>query len=46
LTQFAVIFSAIIHDVDHPGIPNAQLVKEKASIAQKYKNVSIAEQNR
>eukprot|EP00980_Cylindrotheca_fusiformis_P022732 scaffold9661_cov104-Cylindrotheca_fusiformis.AAC.1 len=25
LTQFAVLFSAIIHDVDHPGVPNAQL---------------------
>jgi hypothetical protein len=29
LTQFAVVFSAIIHDLDHPGVPNAQLVMEK-----------------
>jgi hypothetical protein len=46
LTQFAVVFSAIIHDVDHPGVPNAQLVKEGASLAETYKNVSVAEQNR
>jgi hypothetical protein len=46
LTQFAVIFSAIIHDLDHPGIPNAQLVKENSEIANRYQNVSVAEQNR
>eukprot|EP00980_Cylindrotheca_fusiformis_P011409 scaffold2642_cov120-Cylindrotheca_fusiformis.AAC.18 len=43
LTQFAVVFSAIIHDVDHPGVPNAQLVKEKSRCAQIYKK-SVAEQ--
>ena len=45
LTQFAVIFSALIHDVDHMGVPNAQLVKEKSFIANIYKNRSVAEQN-
>eukprot|EP00980_Cylindrotheca_fusiformis_P018348 scaffold5995_cov113-Cylindrotheca_fusiformis.AAC.4 len=44
LTQFAVVFSAIIHDVDHPGVPNAQLVKEQTRNAQIYKK-SVAEQN-
>eukprot|EP00980_Cylindrotheca_fusiformis_P012967 scaffold3236_cov66-Cylindrotheca_fusiformis.AAC.33 len=44
LTQFAVVFSAVIHDVDHPGVPNAQLVREKSRNAQIYKK-SIAEQN-
>eukprot|EP00980_Cylindrotheca_fusiformis_P001922 scaffold437_cov111-Cylindrotheca_fusiformis.AAC.20 len=43
LTQFAVIFSAIIHDVDHPGVPNTQLVKENTRCAQIYKK-SVAEQ--
>eukprot|EP00980_Cylindrotheca_fusiformis_P010570 scaffold2349_cov110-Cylindrotheca_fusiformis.AAC.2 len=43
LTQFAVVFSAIIHDVDHPGVSNAQLVKENTRCAQIYKQ-SIAEQ--
>lgn len=45
LTQFAVIFSAIIHDADHPGVPNAQLVKENSTIAVRYKMKSMAEQN-
>eukprot|EP00980_Cylindrotheca_fusiformis_P000327 scaffold78_cov96-Cylindrotheca_fusiformis.AAC.6 len=44
LTQFSVVFSAIIHDMDHPGVPNAQLVKEKTRSAQIYKK-SVAEQN-
>jgi hypothetical protein len=45
LTQFACVLSALIHDVDHPGVPNTQLVKEQAALAAMYKNKSIAEQN-
>eukprot|EP00934_Nitzschia_sp_Nitz4_P002089 Nitzschia sp. Nitz4//scaffold18_size181773//131592//134526//NITZ4_001933-RA/size181773-processed-gene-0.62-mRNA-1//-1//CDS//3329540065//2089//frame0 len=45
LAQFAVAFSALIHDVDHPGVPNATLVKEKTAVADQYKNQSVAEQN-
>jgi len=45
LTQFSVVFSAVIHDADHPGVPNTQLVKEKVAIASKYKEKSVAEQN-
>eukprot|EP00980_Cylindrotheca_fusiformis_P021041 scaffold8055_cov156-Cylindrotheca_fusiformis.AAC.5 len=44
LTQFSVVFSAIIHDMDHPGVPNAQLVKENTRNAQIFKK-SVAEQN-
>ena len=44
LTQFAVVFSAVIHDVDHPGVPNVQLIKEGTRSAQIYQK-SIAEQN-
>jgi hypothetical protein len=44
-TQFACVFSALIHDVDHPGVPNTQLVKEKLHIAGAYKGKSVAEQN-
>jgi len=44
LTQFAVVFSAIIHDLDHPGVPNAQLLKEETRTAKLYQK-SIAEQN-
>ena len=45
LTQFACAFSALIHDVDHSGVSNAQLVKEKTEDAIKYNNRSVAEQN-
>jgi Adenylate and Guanylate cyclase catalytic domain/3'5'-cyclic nucleotide phosphodiesterase len=30
LLQFAVVFAALIHDVDHAGLTNAQLVQQKA----------------
>lgn len=45
LTQFSCILSALIHDVDHPGVPNATLINERAMVARRYKNKSIAEQN-
>ena len=45
LTQFACVFAALIHDVDHPGVPNSQLVKEETVLAQIYENKSVAEQN-
>jgi 3'5'-cyclic nucleotide phosphodiesterase len=45
LTQFSCVFSAVIHDIDHPGVPNVTLVAEKTALAEKYNNKSIAEQN-
>lgn len=45
LTHFAIVFSALIHDVDHTGLPNAQLVKDQNEVAVKFKNRSVAEQN-
>ena len=69
MTQFAVVLSALIHDLgesitavasgiltafgflaiyifeDHPGVPNATLVKEGTSLAKLYKDKSVAEQN-
>ena len=39
------MFAALIHDVDHCGVPNAQLVKENAYVANVYKGKSVAEQN-
>jgi 3'5'-cyclic nucleotide phosphodiesterase/Adenylate and Guanylate cyclase catalytic domain len=45
LAQFAILFSALIHDVDHTGITNTQLVKENADIAARYNGQSVAEQN-
>ncbi|KAL7561134.1 hypothetical protein ACA910_004617 [Epithemia clementina (nom. ined.)] len=45
LTQFACVFAALIHDVDHAGVPNTQLAKENTHLAKLYRNKSIAEQN-
>ena len=45
LVQFACAFTALIHDLDHPGVPNGQLVKEETDLAVLYKNKSVAEQN-
>ena len=45
MTQFAVALSALIHDADHPGVPNSQLIKEQTTLAAVYRNKSIAEQN-
>ncbi len=45
LTQFAVVFGACIHDVDHFGVSNGQLIKENSPLAEKYRNKSILEQN-
>jgi 3'5'-cyclic nucleotide phosphodiesterase len=45
LTQFACIFSALIHDIDHEGVPNAQLVKENTSTSITFDGRSVAEQH-
>jgi hypothetical protein len=45
LTQFACVFSALIHDADHTGVPNSQLIKENSTLAKIYKDKSVAEQN-
>eukprot|EP00934_Nitzschia_sp_Nitz4_P002225 Nitzschia sp. Nitz4//scaffold55_size114948//37568//41472//NITZ4_003894-RA/size114948-augustus-gene-0.69-mRNA-1//-1//CDS//3329554509//2225//frame0 len=46
LTQFACAFAAMIHDVNHVGVPNSQLVKEEARrIATVFGDHSVAEQN-
>lgn len=44
ITQLAIIIAALVHDVGHTGIPNAQLVKEKDPLAVRFKNQSVAEQ--
>jgi class 3 adenylate cyclase len=45
LTQFACVFAALIHDADHTGVPNSQLIKENSALAKLYKDKSVAEQN-
>ena len=45
LTQFAAVFSGLIHDVDHRGVPNFVLLKEDKAMSDYYKSRCIAEQN-
>ena len=45
LTQFAVILAALIHDVDHRGVPNNILANEEPELAAVYHNKAVAEQN-
>jgi len=45
LLQLALVFAALIHDIDHRGIPNPQLVKENPILGGRYKGKSVAEQN-
>jgi hypothetical protein len=41
----AIIFSTLIHDVDHTGVSNGQRNKENPELAEKYRQRSVAEQN-
>ena len=45
LTQFTCAFSALVHDVDHQGIPNTRLSEEDPKLSELYEHRSIAEQN-
>eukprot|EP00934_Nitzschia_sp_Nitz4_P001865 Nitzschia sp. Nitz4//scaffold59_size112058//34654//38356//NITZ4_004105-RA/size112058-processed-gene-0.187-mRNA-1//1//CDS//3329555111//1865//frame0 len=44
LVLFACSFSALVHDIDHPGVSNEQLVADDTLLAQKYGNRCVAEQ--
>ena len=44
MVQFACVFSALVHDTDHPGVPNQVLVQEDLVLAHHYKQRSVAEQ--
>ena len=45
MAVFAIVFSALIHDVDHRGVSNIQLIKEHPEMGELYRNKSVAEQN-
>lgn len=45
LIQFAALLSALIHDADHPGVSNRQLIEEKSILAVGYQYQSMAELN-
>jgi class 3 adenylate cyclase len=45
LMQFSVVFSALIHDVDHTGLTNRELIDMNAPLADLYRSKCVAEQN-
>jgi 3'5'-cyclic nucleotide phosphodiesterase len=45
IAHFAIVFSALIQDVDHRGCLNTRLALEELTMATQYRNKSIAEQN-
>jgi 3'5'-cyclic nucleotide phosphodiesterase len=45
LIQFGCVLSALIHDIDHQGVSNTQLVKESDPLASRYNNKAVAEQH-
>lgn len=44
-SKFAFVFSAVIHDVDHQGVPNTRLVLEDDPIVKQHGNSSTAEKH-
>jgi hypothetical protein len=44
LIQFGFLFSALVHDVEHKGVSNRQLVLESDELAIMYNDQSVAEQ--
>jgi 3'5'-cyclic nucleotide phosphodiesterase len=45
LCVFACAFAAMIHDTEHPGVPNAKFKTENAALATMFKGRSLAEQH-
>jgi hypothetical protein len=45
MALFAIMFSGLIHDVEHRGVSNLQLAKEEPEMGEMYRNKSVAEQN-
>jgi hypothetical protein len=46
LSQFTVVFSALIHDVDHPGVPNRGLVQGRNLVLRQLHHPSCQETGR
>ncbi|OUS43912.1 cyclic GMP phosphodiesterase [Ostreococcus tauri] len=40
---FALLLSAVVHDVGHPGLNNAYLVARQTDVAERWNNVSVNE---
>jgi len=41
LLRFALLFSALIHDVAHKGVPNATLIDEEDELAILHNDISV-----
>lgn len=44
VAQLAMVFAALVHDVEHTGVPNRQLVLENDLLSVLYNDQSVAEQ--
>ena len=45
MVSFACLLAALVHDVDHPGVPNHVFQKESPAMSDLYGHVSVSEQN-
>ena len=45
LAQFAVVFAGLVMDINSQGVPNSQLAREGHSLAERYNNRCISQQN-
>jgi Adenylate and Guanylate cyclase catalytic domain/3'5'-cyclic nucleotide phosphodiesterase len=45
LTEFALVFASLIISIDHPGVPNSQVIKEKKEMARAFRGKSITQSN-
>jgi hypothetical protein len=45
MTHLALVFSALVHDVEHQGVGNQQLINEEDPLAIEYNGKSVAENN-
>lgn len=45
LMQFCVVFAALLHDIDHTGLTNKELIDIGSPLAAQYRETSVAEQN-
>lgn len=43
--KFAILYAALIHDVEHLGVTNMALINKRHELAKKYHNQSVAEMN-
>lgn len=45
IANLALVISALVHDVDHQGVGNKQLIDEKSNLSLRYNEKSVAENN-